>query len=307
MGTSLLCTDWRSDHRDLHYSFVSPRNLFNLCTRSQTRKVGKILTAPMWKIRTLIFSIIFLQQFVVAEEKPKWDTTKPRGKTRVIDFTTTEGTKMSLDLSPDGKWITFDLLAHIYRVPASGGQAECLTQDSGIAVNFEPRFSPDGKSIAFISDRKGQQNLWIMDADGKNPRVVFTDDNACVLDQAWTPDSKYIIVRKQKACHRGYGTSQGLWMYHKDGGTGIQILKEKGASWPSVDPNGKTVYYQALTCSTKPISQSDSLQGCQQIQRLRLDNGTIEAITHGVADQQVRGSSGGAIAPQISPDGKYLA
>src|SRR5207253_450210 len=50
----------------------------------------------------------------------KWDVTQPRGKTREIDFTTTEGTWMSADLSPDGRWIAFDLLGHIYTVPAAG-------------------------------------------------------------------------------------------------------------------------------------------------------------------------------------------
>src|SRR2546426_3362390 len=97
-----------------------------------------------------------------------WDVTKPRGKTREIDFTTTEGTWTALDVSPDGTWIAFDLLGHIYRIPIAGGQAECLTQDSGIAINTQPRISPDGKSIAFISDRKGQMNMWVMDSDGKN-------------------------------------------------------------------------------------------------------------------------------------------
>ena len=64
----------------------------------------------------------------------------PKGTPRTIDFTTTEGTLMSVDVLPDGKWIVFDLLGHIYRLPAGGGQAECLTQDSGIALNYHPRF-----------------------------------------------------------------------------------------------------------------------------------------------------------------------
>src|SRR5437588_333952 len=51
----------------------------------------------------------------------RWDVTKARGETREIDFSTSEGTWMSVDLSPDGRWIVFDLLAHIYRLPAEGG------------------------------------------------------------------------------------------------------------------------------------------------------------------------------------------
>ena len=80
------------------------------------------------------------------KDKPedKWDTTLARGTTRDIDFDTSEGTWMSVDISFDGKWIVFDLLAHIYRMPASGGRAECLTQASGVALNSHPRFSPDG-------------------------------------------------------------------------------------------------------------------------------------------------------------------
>ena len=79
-----------------------------------------------------------------------WDATKARGKTREINFTTTEGTWTSVDVSSDGKWIVFDLASQVYRMPAGGGTAECLTQNSGVASNFHPRISPDGKSIAFI-------------------------------------------------------------------------------------------------------------------------------------------------------------
>ena len=115
-----------------------------------------------------------------------WDVTKARGKTREIDFDTSEGTWMSVSLSPDGKYVAFDLLAHIYRVPTGGGNAECLTQNSGVALNFQPRYSPDGRYIAFISDRGGQNNLWVMDADGGNPRAVFDDKdilrNAAYMD-----------------------------------------------------------------------------------------------------------------------------
>ena len=145
-----------------------------------------------------------------------WDVTQPRGKTRQIDFTTSEGTRMSVELSPDGSWIAFDLLGHIYRVPASGGEAQVLTQNSGVALNFQPRISPDGRTIAFITDRRGQYNLWTMNADGSNPRAVFSDLAATAIEPAWTPDGNYIVVRRG-----GRGGGGGLWMYHKDGGTGV--------------------------------------------------------------------------------------
>ena len=70
---------------------------------------------------------------------PAWDVTQPRGKTREISFTTSEGTWMSVDISPDGQWLVFDLLAHVYRIPVAGGEATVLTQNSGIARSEERR------------------------------------------------------------------------------------------------------------------------------------------------------------------------
>ncbi len=78
------------------------------------RNSQSLLRALAW-----LFAVALLAPaWVSAQEKPPapWDTTKARGVTRDIDFDTSEGTWMSLDVSPDGKWIVFDLLGHVYRI-----------------------------------------------------------------------------------------------------------------------------------------------------------------------------------------------
>ena len=90
----------------------------------------------------------------------------------------------------------------------------------GVALNFHPRYSPDGQTIAFVSDRQGQVNLWLMNADGSQPRPVFADKEVRVFEPAWSPDGRYIYVRRQDL-KRGGGGGSGIWMYSRDGGDGV--------------------------------------------------------------------------------------
>ena len=108
------------------------------------------------------------------------------------------GTWMSLDVSPDGKEIVFDLLGDIYVMPIAGGEARALT--SGIPWDMQPRYSPDGKWIAFTSDRSGGDNIWIVDRDGKNPQQVTKETFRLPNSPAWTPDCA--VHRGAQALHR---------------------------------------------------------------------------------------------------------
>jgi Tol biopolymer transport system component len=140
---------------------------------------------------------------------------------RKIEFTTDEGTWLSLDVSPDGKTIVFELLGDIYTLPIEGGEAKRI--DGGMAFDSQPRFSPDGKWITFISDRDGRENVWIMHPDGTEAKQVSKDPNNDFASPSWSPDGRYIFVSKA-----GFGiTTYEIWMYHVDGGTGIQITKAK--------------------------------------------------------------------------------
>ncbi|MFN0181271.1 MAG: amidohydrolase family protein [Gemmatimonadales bacterium] len=254
-----------------------------------------------------------------------WDVTQARGRTREIDFTTNEGTWMSADVSPDGKWVVFDLLAHVYRVPIEGGTAECLTQNSGVAVNFHPRYSPDGKSIAFISDRKGQNNLWVMDADGSNPRAVYTDRYVRAVEPAWSADGRFIYVRRTSLPRGtgGFGFGSSIWMYHREGGDGVEIIagrsaanpRGRAAAWPSPSRDGKYLYFHEITPGETPAwttadddgrTVQDVLQGGVQLTRLELATNAFTAVTSGLPSRQYRLSSGGGYAGEVSPDGKLL-
>lgn len=252
----------------------------------------------------LMLAVLFSLLVGIAVAQPQesaWDVTKPRGQTRQIDFTTTEGTWMSLDLSPDGRWIVFDLLAHIYRIPVAGGEAELLTGNSGIALNFQPRYSPDGKSIAFISDRRGQNNLWVMNADGSNPRAIFLDLDVRAVEPTWTPDGQFIIVRRQRAENHEFEVDQ-FWKYPLQGGQGVELIRfdRGGAGWPSISPDGRHLYFH-ICLKAGPRDNfgcDDFVKGFSQIWRLDLETRQTEEVTAG---------AGGAVAPEISPDGRWLA
>ena len=130
------------------------------------------------------------------KKKTAPDTDLPILPTRNTAFTTDEGTWMSLDVSPDGKSIVFDLMGDLYTLPLSGGKASRIT--SGMGFDGQPKFSPDGKSIVFVSDRSGYENLSMVDADGKNIKALTKDKDAQYLSPTFTPDGKYLVVSRNK-------------------------------------------------------------------------------------------------------------
>ena len=140
--------------------------------------------------------------------------------TRQITLDTDEGTWISLDVSPDGRTIVFDLLGDLYTMPIAGGEATALT--SGLMYDAQPRFSPNGKSIVFTSDRNGGDNVWTMDLATKATHVVTTGKAIRYRSPVWTPDGKYVVVARAAG---PIGASK-LWMYDKDGGTGFQLIRD---------------------------------------------------------------------------------
>ncbi|HMJ57501.1 MAG TPA: amidohydrolase, partial [Gemmatimonadales bacterium] len=153
-------------------------------------------------------------------KKPPKNDELPLTTTRTVEFETSEGTWMSLDVSPDGRTIVFELLGDLYTMPATGGASTRIT--SGPAFDSQPRWSPDGKRIVFLSDRSGAENIWLCDPDGKNAKALTKGNNQLYASPEWTPDGNYIVASRTSGV---LGSVYELWLYHKDGGSGTAMLR----------------------------------------------------------------------------------
>ncbi|TQV73933.1 amidohydrolase family protein [Aliikangiella marina] len=239
-----------------------------------------------------------------AKKEEKWDVNNPPGDKKTITIKTNESTWSNVDVSPDGKTIAFDMLGDIYTIPAKGGKATPVTQ--GMAWNMQPRFSPDGKQIAFISDRDGADNLWIMDADGSNPKAVSSEKRNLVHTPNWSPDGDFIVAKRGFMGTRSIAAGE-IWMYHKSGGSGYQLKKRLGSNLsaqkniaePAFSPDGRYVYF-SMDSTPGTRWQYNKNPTTQIFTIKRLDRETGKEITF-------VGGAGGAIAPTPSSDGKYLA
>ncbi len=232
------------------------------------------------------------------DEKKEDKKGLPLKSERKIEFTTDEGTWLSLDVSPDGKTIVFELLGDIYALPIEGGQAKLIS--GGMAFDSQPKFSPDGQWIAFLSDRDGSENVWIMRPDGSDPMQLSKDPWSEFASPAWTPDSQYVLVSRT-------GSSLGafeIWMYHIRGGSGVQVTKSKptpntprrerpNALGVVASPDGKYLYYAARHGGFQYNAQLP----LWQVARRDRKTGDEDVIL-----QQIESS----FRPVLSPDGNEM-
>lgn len=238
---------------------------------------------------------------------------------------------MSVDASPDGRWIVFDLLGHIYRMPVAGGLAQCLTQGSGVALNMHPRFSPNGREIAFVSDRSGQANVWIMAADGADPRPLYLDAEHRYATPVWVADGQSIIATRfaptpGRAWHRRSAAVWSLPMH----GMPKPLLQSVAAQYyaSSISPDGQQLFFYTSTMAQDGASIYEigfklrTLDfSTREIRDVRAGGANAGASPSAGVDQiaanraapQLAYDSGGSlgaaaeISPMVSPDGKSLA
>lgn len=214
-----------------------------------------------------------------------WEVDEPHAPSVVLlEQSFREGTWISVDVSPDGERLAFDLLGHIYVMPFAGGQAQAIT--SGRSWNMFPRWSPDGRSLAFTSDQSGVNALWICAPDGSSARQV-SDGRLPVFQGTWASDGRAL-----------YGTRLDLkvgtsgWRYGLHGST--QELLPTTARFPVNDLQDNPVDGRLYW-----VIHDGSLPGGGP----RVAWRNLETGEDGFLVQR----PGGAAAARLSPDGTRLA
>ncbi|WP_353480208.1 amidohydrolase family protein [Haliscomenobacter sp.] len=251
-----------------------------------------------FSIFMLLFSFCSALTLQAQDPAPKKDSIKvavkkdskkplPLEPGRKVKLQVNEGTWMSLDVSPDGQTIAFDLMGDIYSIPVAGGKAKQLT--NGMAYDTHPKWSPDGKKLAFTSDKSGSENVWYIDFEKQDTVQITKDNDQHVQSAEWTPDGNYLIVSKG-------GRNLKLFMFHKDGGGGSQLIKAPD-NLKCVEPAfGKDSRYIWFARRNGAWNYNAILPQ-YQLATYDRETGQLETRSDRV---------GSAFSPTLSADGKWL-
>lgn len=169
-----------------------------------SKKLSQVTKFTDFDVKTLdsgAGSIVFEQAGYVHELDPR------SGKEHVVNVTATgdfpwmmprwedvSGRITNMELSPTGKRILVEARGEIFTIPAEKGDVRNLTNSAG-AADRDPAWSPDGKSIAYFSDRSGEYKLYIENPDGLvPPREITIQNPKHYYTVSWSPDSKKILA-----------------------------------------------------------------------------------------------------------------
>ncbi|GAA3615103.1 amidohydrolase family protein [Nonomuraea rosea] len=225
-----------------------------------------------------------------------WDIAATGQPSREISFTTSEGTWMSVAVTPDGETIVFDLLGDLYAIPAAGGTATLL--QGGPAMHRMPCVSPDGREILYLSDADGDDNLWACAIDGSGPRQLTWETDAILTDPIWGPDGRSVIAPAIFRAHLKLFSSQ-IRLYEGPGSGRLLVdvpSSGRDVLEPALSPDGAWLYYSERLVN--PKIYVDANHANFAIRRRRLEDGHTDTVV---------GGFGGAIRAALSPDGTQLA
>lgn len=221
-----------------------------------------------------------------------------------IAFETDEGSWMSLDVSPNGEHMVFELLGDLYQLPIAGGNAKPIVSGPGFAS--QPRFSPNGKQLVFISDRSGEDNLWLANAKGSELKQLSKRNDGELISPSWSRDGQTIYV-SQLPSRRSMSANVELWAYPVDGGKPKKISTPTmgrgsmlvsalppGAYGPQASAHNEELFFTAAA----PRQHGDPTGPRAEIMKVNIQSGLAERVSdYGAA----------AFKPLLSNNGQWLA
>lgn len=246
-------------------------------------------------------------------------------------------------LSPDGRWVAFtvqsvDVAANkkpqqVWIVPLSGGTPRQITTEG--EANQRPRWAPDSRRIAYISDRGGSSQVWTMDPDGANPKQVtnlsteadgvlyspdgknllFTSevypecgaDNACNQRNLDTEKSTKVRARiYTDLLYRHWTTWQSKRRSH------LLVMPVAGGAPKDLTPGGRDVPPFSLGGPDDYDISPDGTEVCYSMNADAVPAVSTNADLYVVSIQggdsrRITSTPGADMSPRYSPDGKYLA
>ncbi len=215
---------------------------------------------------------------------------------REIRFGTDEFTHASIDVSPDGQSLVFDMMGDIYIVETAGGKARQLT--GGMAFDSQPVFDPTGERILFLSDRSGAENLWTMAADGTSAhQLSLYDDNPIWVSPEWTADGTSILVSRFRPDRNAYE----LWQFKSAEdpiGERLTLPVEGPGHALGVEPTSGGHFLVSVSTADLDFAAPDRWH------LMRFPGGEVIAP---FSEQAADGSATSRFRPRLSPSGKSLA
>lgn len=226
------------------------------------------------------------------------------GDTVASQLTAGSGYDYQPDVSPDGKWVAFDRYdgnsVELELLELSSGKITPLTTNR--AVNLEPRWSPDGSRLAYVSTAyQGRWHVYTMDVrdgHGAAPQRITTDRDSKLpryyysvydhyLSPTWSPDGKELILISNRGQIWGTG---GFWRMRAEPSDSMRLIHFEETTWkarPDWSPDGKRVVYSSYT-------------GTQfnQLWLMTSDGGVPFELTYGMFD---------ATSPRWSHDAAHIA